>query len=111
MRPLLDQEKLHHENECISFVHGKPQVILGKDRGFKFDHVFRPGASQVIIASETILLEANEFYFHLHALKRLCYSFSPQRAEYVFLAEIYCLLSQFYYMMEILFFLLLGPGL
>jgi len=46
VRPLLDQEKLHHENECISFVHGKPQVVLGRDRGFKFDHVFRPDASQ-----------------------------------------------------------------
>ena len=47
MRPLLDHERLHHEKEYISFVNDKPQIILGKDRGFKFDHVFKPDASQV----------------------------------------------------------------
>eukprot|EP00795_Rhopilema_esculentum_P013146 gene13144-3938_t len=46
VRPLVGQEKLLHEEECISYVNGKPHLILGKNRGFKFDHVFKPDVTQ-----------------------------------------------------------------
>eukprot|EP00794_Sanderia_malayensis_P016705 gene16705-18399_t len=46
VRPLLDQEKLHHEDQCVSFIDDKSQLILGKNRAFKFDHVFTPDYTQ-----------------------------------------------------------------
>lgn len=43
----MGQEKTHNVPKCILFVPEKPQIILGKDKGFTFDYVFQPSATQV----------------------------------------------------------------
>ena len=47
VRPLVGQEKVHNASQCVRFIPDKPQLILGKDRGFTFDYVFSPKFSQV----------------------------------------------------------------
>ena len=47
VRPLVGQEKVHNASLCVRFIPDKPQLILGKDRGFTFDYVFSPKSSQV----------------------------------------------------------------
>ena len=47
VRPLVGQEKVHNVPQCVHFIPDKPQLILGKDRGFTFDYVFPPKTSQV----------------------------------------------------------------
>ncbi|XP_057688074.1 kinesin-like protein KIF27 isoform X2 [Corythoichthys intestinalis] len=46
LRPLLPRERLHAHRECLRVVPGAPQVILGSDQVFSFDHAFGPSASQ-----------------------------------------------------------------
>ncbi|XP_077418671.1 kinesin-like protein KIF27 [Vanacampus margaritifer] len=46
LRPLLPRELLHAHRECLRVVPGAPQVILGSDQLFSFDHAFGPSASQ-----------------------------------------------------------------
>ena len=48
VRPLVGKEKVHNVPQCVHFIPEKPQLILGKDRGFTFDYVFPPKASQVM---------------------------------------------------------------
>ena len=65
VRPLVGQEKVHHEEQCISFVDGIPQLILGRNRGFKFDHVFRPEDKQVtmfVLMYSTFLVHINIYF-------------------------------------------------
>ncbi|ORZ29754.1 hypothetical protein BCR44DRAFT_1418978 [Catenaria anguillulae PL171] len=40
VRPLTAKETLANEYECLSPIPGVPQVVLGKDRSFTYDHVF-----------------------------------------------------------------------
>ncbi|XP_031568167.1 kinesin-like protein KIF27 isoform X9 [Actinia tenebrosa] len=47
VRPLIGQEKVHNVGQCVYCVPSKPQLVLGKDRGFTFDFVFNPATSQV----------------------------------------------------------------
>ncbi|XP_032223609.1 kinesin-like protein KIF27 isoform X2 [Nematostella vectensis] len=54
VRPLVGQEKVHQVPQCVEFVANKPQLILGKDRGFTFDYVFQPDASQVEVYESCI---------------------------------------------------------
>ena len=60
-------------------MNGKPQVILGKDRGFKFDHVFKPDASQVTIVFRTLLYSERKVSSDLFARNGYehCSSFYP----------------------------------
>ncbi|XP_037114750.1 kinesin-like protein KIF27 [Syngnathus acus] len=46
LRPLLPRELLHAHRECLRVVPGAPQVILGSDQLFSFDHAFGPTATQ-----------------------------------------------------------------
>ncbi|XP_077600914.1 kinesin-like protein KIF27 [Stigmatopora nigra] len=46
LRPLLPRELLHAHRECLRVIPGAPQVILGSDQVFSFDHAFGPSASQ-----------------------------------------------------------------
>ncbi|XP_061529336.1 kinesin-like protein KIF27 isoform X2 [Phycodurus eques] len=46
LRPLLPRELLHAHRECLRVVPGAPQVILGSDQLFSFDHAFGPSTSQ-----------------------------------------------------------------
>ena len=47
VRPLVGQERVHNVPQCVHFIPDKPQLILGKDRGFTFDYVFPPKTTQV----------------------------------------------------------------
>lgn len=46
VRPLVGEEKVHNVPQCVHFIPDKPQLILGKDRGFTFDYVFPPKTTQ-----------------------------------------------------------------
>ncbi|XP_061784721.1 kinesin-like protein KIF27 [Nerophis lumbriciformis] len=46
LRPLLPRELLHTHRECLRVVPGAPQVMLGSDQLFSFDHAFGPSSSQ-----------------------------------------------------------------
>ncbi|XP_054630406.1 kinesin-like protein KIF27 [Dunckerocampus dactyliophorus] len=46
LRPLLPRELLHAHRECLRVIPGAPQVILGSDQLFSFDHAFGPSSSQ-----------------------------------------------------------------
>jgi hypothetical protein len=46
IRPLLARDKEDGSTECLRKVHGEPQVVLGADRAFTFNHVFDPACSQ-----------------------------------------------------------------
>lgn len=47
VRPMLEQERLHSSDMCVQFV-SHDQLVIGKDRAFRFDWVFPPNTSQVI---------------------------------------------------------------
>ena len=46
IRPLLSRDLADGSTECLKKVHGEPQVVLGADRAFTFNHVFDPACSQ-----------------------------------------------------------------
>uniref|UniRef100_A0A0K0D2C6 Kinesin-like protein n=1 Tax=Angiostrongylus cantonensis TaxID=6313 RepID=A0A0K0D2C6_ANGCA len=47
IRPQGSREKLEGSRVCTSVVPGEPQVTIGTDRSFTFDHVFDQGTQQV----------------------------------------------------------------
>lgn len=54
VRPLVGKEKVHNVPQCVRFIPEKPQLILGKDRGFTFDYVFPPKASQIEVYEKCV---------------------------------------------------------
>ena len=46
IRPLLGKELLQSDEVCLQWVNSD-QVLLGRDRIFRFDGVFQPDATQV----------------------------------------------------------------
>ena len=44
---MLEQEQLRSSDMCVQFV-SHDQLVIGKDRAFRFDWVFPPNTSQVI---------------------------------------------------------------
>ena len=46
IRPLLQRDHGEGATECLRKVQGEPQVVLGNDRAFTFNHVLDPAASQ-----------------------------------------------------------------
>jgi len=45
-RPLVPKEEGEGCQSCLQFINSEPQVILGKDKAFTYDHVFSPTSSQ-----------------------------------------------------------------
>lgn len=45
-RPLFEKEKANRANNCLRFMPGGQQVVLGKDRAFTYDHAFDESTSQ-----------------------------------------------------------------
>ena len=45
---MLEQEQLRSSDMCVQFV-SHDQLVIGKDRAFRFDWVFPPNTSQVIM--------------------------------------------------------------
>lgn len=54
VRPLVGQEKVHNVPQCVHFIPDKPQLILGKDRGFTFDYVFPPKTTQAEVYDKCV---------------------------------------------------------
>ncbi|XP_020621415.1 kinesin-like protein KIF27 [Orbicella faveolata] len=54
VRPLVGQEKVHNVPQCVHFIPDKPQLILGKDRGFTFDYVFPPKTTQADVYDKCV---------------------------------------------------------
>lgn len=54
VRPLVGQEKVHNVPQCVRFIPDKPQLILGKDRGFTFDYVFSPKTTQADVYDKCV---------------------------------------------------------
>ncbi|KAI9223657.1 hypothetical protein BC828DRAFT_232096 [Blastocladiella britannica] len=54
VRPLTAKETLANEYECLSPIGGVPQVILGKDRSFTYDHVFWTDSAQNTVYDDAV---------------------------------------------------------
>lgn len=54
VRPLVGQEKVHNVPQCVHFIPDKPQLVLGKDRGFTFDYVFPPKTTQAEVYDKCV---------------------------------------------------------
>ena len=46
IRPLLSRDLAEGSRECLRQVPGEPQVVLGADRAFTYNHVFNPQTTQ-----------------------------------------------------------------
>ncbi|KAJ1659932.1 hypothetical protein IWQ61_001068 [Dispira simplex] len=46
VRPLTAKETAEGDSTCITFVPNEPQVVIGLDKSFTFDHVFPPATAQ-----------------------------------------------------------------
>ncbi|KAI9342996.1 hypothetical protein BD770DRAFT_371632 [Pilaira anomala] len=59
VRPLTQKEQLLNCTECISFIPNEPQVLVGTDKSFTYDYVFRNDSEQqeVYIKAASPLLE------------------------------------------------------
>ncbi|KAI8380954.1 P-loop containing nucleoside triphosphate hydrolase protein [Radiomyces spectabilis] len=40
VRPLTHREQLSNCSECLTFIPNEPQVLIGTDKSFTYDHVF-----------------------------------------------------------------------
>lgn len=54
-RPLVMKEISEGCQQCVEFVPGEPQVILGKDKAFTYDFAFGPLHSQQKLYDEVVM--------------------------------------------------------
>ncbi|KAJ2502865.1 hypothetical protein GGH96_000735 [Coemansia sp. RSA 1972] len=54
IRPLSPQEHLNGETECVTQLPGVPQIVIGADRAFTFDHVFASEVGQEQMYDDSI---------------------------------------------------------
>ncbi|KAJ2777687.1 hypothetical protein H4R18_005024 [Coemansia javaensis] len=54
IRPLSAQEQAGGRTECVTQLPGVPQIVIGADRAFTFDHVFSPEVGQEQVYDEAI---------------------------------------------------------
>ena len=54
VRPLNAKEQAADYQECITFGTDEPQIFLGSDRAFTFDHVFKPNSTQQEVYNDTV---------------------------------------------------------
>ncbi|KAG9307692.1 hypothetical protein G9A89_023257 [Geosiphon pyriformis] len=52
VRPLNNKETLQNCSECITFIPDAPQILIGTDRSFTFDHVFSSDTEQEDVFEE-----------------------------------------------------------
>jgi hypothetical protein len=62
VRPLNAKEQLQNCSECIGFVPGEPQVVLGSARGYTFDYVYPPNAAQHDVFHQAVLPLIDKFF-------------------------------------------------
>ncbi|KAJ2157044.1 hypothetical protein GGF46_004775 [Coemansia sp. RSA 552] len=61
IRPLSAQEQLNGEAECVTQLPGVPQIVIGADRAFTFDHVFSPEVGQEQVYDDAIKPLVSQF--------------------------------------------------
>ncbi|KAJ2078648.1 hypothetical protein H4R24_004326 [Coemansia sp. RSA 988] len=61
IRPLSPQEHINGEAECVTQLPGVPQIVIGADRAFTFDHVFSPEVGQEQVYEEAIRPLVSQF--------------------------------------------------
>ncbi|KAI9314976.1 hypothetical protein BX666DRAFT_2113761 [Dichotomocladium elegans] len=72
VRPLTEKERMCNCAECISFIPGQPQILIGKDHSFTYDHVFDTRTSQHEIYTASVLPLVEKFldgYIHVDISK------------------------------------------
>lgn len=55
VRPLTAKEQLQNCSDCVSYVPGEPQVVLGSARSYTFDYVYPPEAAQGDVYRTSVL--------------------------------------------------------
>ena len=60
-----EHERLHSSDVCVQFV-SHDQLVIGKDRSFRFDEVFPPDTSQVNVFLNSNKTEKKLAYCILH---------------------------------------------
>ena len=60
VRPLLPREVAESRRECVRVDRGEKQLIIGQDRSFTFDYVFRGDQAQAYVYEQSVqpLLES-----------------------------------------------------
>ncbi|KAJ1931160.1 hypothetical protein EC988_009877, partial [Linderina pennispora] len=61
VRPLSPQEQVNGESECVTQLPGVPQIVIGADRAFTFDHVFAPEVTQEQVYEDAVLPLVRQF--------------------------------------------------
>ncbi|KAJ2729575.1 hypothetical protein H4R23_003459, partial [Coemansia sp. Cherry 401B] len=61
IRPLSPSEHLNGETECVTQLPDVPQIVIGADRAFTFDHVFSPEVAQEQVYDESIKPLVSQF--------------------------------------------------
>lgn len=54
VRPLIEKEVDEGCQTCLNFIPYEQQIVLGKDRSFTFDFVFRPSDAQVSVYEDAV---------------------------------------------------------
>lgn len=54
VRPLIQKETDEGCQTCLNFIPYEPQIILGKDRSFTYDFVFRPTDPQISVYEDAV---------------------------------------------------------
>jgi hypothetical protein len=53
VRPMISRELLSHERTCVDYP-SKGEIVIGGDRQYKFDRVFREGSTQEEVYDESV---------------------------------------------------------
>ena len=53
-RPLVDKEEMEGCQCCIQFVKDEPQLVVGKDKAFTYDFVFKPDVDQSVVYDDSV---------------------------------------------------------
>ena len=53
-RPLIPKELDEGCQSCLTFAPGEPQIILGKNRAFTYDYVFKPTDQQIPVYEDAV---------------------------------------------------------
>ncbi|KAJ1968207.1 hypothetical protein IWQ62_001381 [Dispira parvispora] len=61
VRPLMDKEAVEGDSTCITFVPNEPQVVVGLDKSFTFDHVFPPATVQAEVYDRCVTTLVHQF--------------------------------------------------
>ncbi|XP_064607442.1 chromosome-associated kinesin KIF4A-like [Liolophura sinensis] len=53
-RPLIEKELSEGCQECLQFMQDEPQLVIGKNKAFTYDYVFKPKDSQELVYDQSV---------------------------------------------------------